>query len=498
MEATHVIDSDSSRRHLAAGALVLLLTLAPGCSTGGGGGQVRFSGTRPVNPADVSVPSGYRVEAVAQGLTFPTGVAFDDAGNVYVVEAGHAWGGKWGTPRLLRVEPDGTTTVIATGDNPPWNGVDFYNGAFYVAEGGHKNGGRILRIPRDGGKPEVVVDNLPSLGDHHTNGPVVGPDGYLYFGQGSATNSGVVGPDNVEWLHRNPTFHDIPARDVTLAGRNFTTHNPLTSDPKDGAQTGAFLPFNTPSFEGQVIKGQTLCTGAVLRIRAEGGDPEVVAWGLRSPFGLAFSARGTLYITENGYDDRGSRRVERANDLLWGIAPEERGLWFGWPDYQAGLPVRTTDDPQVAVHGGHPFLLVEHPNDPPAPAAKFDPHAAAGGIDFSRHLGFGYAGEAFVAQFGDLAPVTGDVASPAGFKVVRVNVYTGTVHDFAANRGNAGPASRLKRGGFERPLAVRFSPDGESLYVVDFGVVTTGSQGVNARQGTGVLWRIVPEEQVGN
>jgi len=37
----------------------------------------------------------------------------------------------------------------------------------------------------------------------------------------------------------------------------------------------------------------------------EGGEPEVVAWGLRNPFGVAFAPDGTLYVTENGYDDRG-------------------------------------------------------------------------------------------------------------------------------------------------------------------------------------------------
>jgi hypothetical protein len=42
-----------------------------------------------------------------------------------------------------------------------------------------------------------LVEGLPSLGDHHTDGPVIGPDGFLYFGQGTATNS-VVGEDNAK------------------------------------------------------------------------------------------------------------------------------------------------------------------------------------------------------------------------------------------------------------------------------------------------------------
>ena len=51
-------------------------------------------------------------------------------------------------------------------------------------------GGRILRITPDGTVTPIVQD-LPSVGDHHTNGAVLGPDGAIYFGQGTATNSGV-------------------------------------------------------------------------------------------------------------------------------------------------------------------------------------------------------------------------------------------------------------------------------------------------------------------
>src|SRR5437764_647781 len=82
----------------------------------------------------------------------------------------------------------GSPTVVASGDdNGPWTGVIYHRGAFYVAEGGELRGGAILRITPEG-DIRRVVSGLPSLGDHHTDGPVVGPDGWLYFGQGTATN----------------------------------------------------------------------------------------------------------------------------------------------------------------------------------------------------------------------------------------------------------------------------------------------------------------------
>src|SRR4051794_21099407 len=86
-------------------ALLLGVAAASGCyELGGssGGGQVRSSERR-INPADIELPPGYRIEAVARGLNFPTGVAFDDQGRPCVVEAGYSYGEVWTTPRLLRV-----------------------------------------------------------------------------------------------------------------------------------------------------------------------------------------------------------------------------------------------------------------------------------------------------------------------------------------------------------------------------------------------------------
>jgi glucose/arabinose dehydrogenase len=178
--------------------------------------------------SDIALPPGYKIEAIASGLTFPSAVAFDDSGHVYAIEAGYSYGEVWTDPQLLRIDSDGKTKVVAKGTrNGPWTGITWHNGAFYVAEGGEAEGGRILRIGKDG-TITPLLSNLPSVGDHHTNGPVV-KDGYIYFGQGTATNSGVVGEDNADfgWLKRKRDFHDIPCRDITLLGQNYTSENIL-------------------------------------------------------------------------------------------------------------------------------------------------------------------------------------------------------------------------------------------------------------------------------
>ncbi len=453
-----------------------------------GGGQTTFVPPRRADPGGVALPAGYRAEVVATGLTFPVGVAFDERSGVYVVESGYSYGEVWTTPRLLRIGVGGSPSVVATGENPPWNGVAYHEGNFYIAEGGEKEGGRILKVSADG-KVVPLVSGLPSLGDHHTDGPAVGPDGWIYFGQGTATNSGVVGPDNADfgWLPRHPDFHDVPCRDVKLAGRNFASANPLS--PGQRATTGAYSPFGTATTPGQVIPGRVPCSGAILRVPATGGTPELVAWGLRNPFGLAFSPQGQLYVAENGADQRGSRPIFGAPDVLWAVNP---GAWMGWPDYAMGVSL---SDPRFYQDGNPKLdrLLAEDPETapPPRPAAILGVHASANGFDFSRSAAFGHVGEAFIAEFGDIAPSSGKVLGPVGFKVVRVDVTTGRIEDFLVNAGaHNGPASRVGGTGIERPVAARFDPSGEALYVVDFGVMTVGPKGPAPRRETGVLWRI--------
>lgn len=470
---------------------VLALVLTSGCTRlkkSEGGGQTAFEGPRPINATDVALAEGYRIRPVASGLTFPTDLVFDDRGRMYVVEGGYSYGGAFTTPRILRIEPGGERTEIARGDNPPWSGADYRDGFFYVA-GGHLRPGQVLKIGLDG-SIEVLVDGLSSsVGDHHTNGPRIGPDGMVYFAQGPLTNSAVVGIDNHDmgWLARYPTARDVPCKDIVLSGRNYETENPLTHDPDDTALTGAFMPFGTASEPGQVVRGRVPCGGAIMRTGTSGGKPELVAWGLRNAWGLAFGPGGRLYATENQYDVRGSRPVFGTGDLLWRIEP---GRWYGWPDYWGDRPLSDSDWFTPPGGDAPELVMAEHPGKPPAPAAVFAVHSSSNGIAFSRAPSFGHVGQAFVAQFGDTSPMTGKSLAPVGFKVVRVDVETGVIHDFAVNDGKTnGPASWLKSGGLERPLNVRFSPDGSALYVVDFGVLTTSS-GYEPMPHTGVIWRI--------
>jgi hypothetical protein len=448
------------------------------------------------DPSGIDVPRGYRIDLVADRLTFPTGIAFGGDGEIFAVESGYSYGNVFATPRILELPRAGAgkpRVAYAGKSHAPWNGIDYHEGAFFVAQGGHKEGGRIVRISRDGDL-DVLVDGLPSKGDHHTNGPVVTDDGWVYFGQGTVTNAAVVGEDSdaFGWLRSNPTLADTPCKDLKLSGINFESKNPLTADPDDVVTTGPYKPFGTPARAGEVIGGKLPCNGAVRRVRGTGGDLELVAWGLRNPFGLVLGSGGELYVSDNGYDVRGSRPVFGAADMLWRIEPGPKQTWVGWPDYSEGRPLtldfyaEADGDPKGAV-------LAEHPGEPPPPVAMFGVHSSANGLDISRSAAFGYQGDAFVALFGDMAPDTGKVIAPVGFKVVRVNLRNGVIEDFARNRGGAvGPASRNQKRGLERPIAVRFDPDGDALYIVDFGVLRMDEDPVPEKE-TGRIWRVTRE-----
>jgi len=55
--------------------------------------------------------------------------------------------------------------------------------------------GKISSVTGEG-KVTDLVTGLPGYGDHFNNQLAPGPDGKIYFGQGAATSSGVVGLDN--------------------------------------------------------------------------------------------------------------------------------------------------------------------------------------------------------------------------------------------------------------------------------------------------------------
>jgi glucose/arabinose dehydrogenase len=414
------------------------------------------------------------LQLVADGLSFPTSLAFDDTGAVYVAESGLPFDGAPPGGRIWRLHSRGKRRLIAQGLHAPVNGITFFQGGFYVSEGGHP--ACISRVDRHGHR-EVILDGLPGPGNYHTNMVVVGPDGKLYFSQGAMTNTSVVGLDSYEigWLRRLPHAHDLPGYPIVLDGVAIETENPLGSDTRARVRTGPFAQFGRCHPSGSRIEAELPCTAALMRCNPDGSDLDLVAWGLRNAYGLGFLPDGRLLATDQGADDRGSRPVGNAPDLLFEIRP---GAWYGWPDFIGADPI--TDDRYQPQRGSPPvFVLANHDQLPPPerPLVRFPSHCAATKFDCIPTDIPEWGGQLFCALFGDERPMTAPPGPPAGRSIVRIDLSDWSIHDFM------GPP-------LLRPIDIRFNGPEQALYILDFGTFEMHDFGVVASANSGRLWRL--------
>lgn len=450
----------------------------------------------------VILPTGYRIDRYISGLTFPTGVAWDRNGVMYVAEAvvdgkmsqdsGEA--GKDGASRgrIIRVNPD-AREVFFEDLHSPVTDVKIKDGVLYVAHRGH------LSVIKDGERIDLLK-GLPS-GDHFTGEITFGVDGWVYLGNGTATNAGVVGEDNFQrkWAAAHPGQHDVPAKDIVLAGMNFTSSDPGTLNPFDKAVTGGFLPFGTGSTPGQKITGKAEAGGAIYRVREDGTQPGVYAWGFRNPLGIGFAPDGQMIAVDQGYQDRGSRPLANSPDPVYCVGKD---AWYGWPDYAGGEPV--TDPKFLSATKSVPLanLMQEHPRlekpiallEPGTGAAKF---AFAPIIfDSSRRMYVAAFGQGDIgsAEFGSkgfehgiASVITDKLSKHPGSCVLALDTKTGKHEVFAYNKSFAPAGSNLS--GFNHPIDVKFGPDG-SMYVVDFGAIESNGKTYRAVPGTGAIWKI--------
>src|SRR5262249_45943463 len=184
----------------------------------------------PTLPPSIKIPAGFQVSVFASGLNMPTGIAF--LGNsrnfqVYVLESGHGLPspcneqGSFGsgdfdpnnpfTPAVVVFDhngnrvgsPLGKPNSAGTGFQAAGPAVDlaFENGllggrlfatdsnqATHAA--GQNNSSRVVTVDVKSGKVTAFITGLPT-GDHPTE-QLAFKNGWIYWSQGSTTNSGVV------------------------------------------------------------------------------------------------------------------------------------------------------------------------------------------------------------------------------------------------------------------------------------------------------------------
>jgi glucose/arabinose dehydrogenase len=500
--------------------LALLLVAAPGCRTG----PELLKNQPSIDRALVEYPPGFDFRRHMTGLTAPTAIAFDADGALLIAESGI----DGNDVRIFGYRKDGSRfDIYPTGRRIPLfkRGFQMYapiggmvaaGGKVFVTHRDERGRGRITALSYDPNvPPKTIVADLPAQGDYGITDIAVHSDGRLYFGVGAATNSGVVGLDNLQagWTKRYPDFCDIPYVDVKLNGFRFDTPNPFASifGGKDVAVTGPFQKFGASDQTG-IPRPNGKPTAAVYSVEQGGGDLRVEAHGIRNPAGLRFNEYDTLYMTNQGMELRGTRPIMDDPDSFLRMVRGE--TWYGWPDFSTDLRPVTEQQFQpprdLAIRYGYPGVrfLIDHAASkltPPSPGpilfGTFRPLSGASKFDFVLSSGpfKKYRGSAVVALFGDRAPYATSgraMTGPTGYKVVLVNVDTRRVEDFIRNTED-GPASRTKKPSLEaleRPIDVKFGPDG-ALYLLDFGQMDMKGGHPSVKPGTGKIYRLTKVDE---
>jgi hypothetical protein len=552
------------------------------------GEQVLFN---PDQGQDIVVPAGFKVSVFASGLNMPTGIAFRGDANrfdVFVLESGHGLpsrcndqtafpGGDFApsnpfTPDILVFTqagklirgPLGKPTSTGGGLQPAGPAIDiafvrgFDGGRLFATDSnqatltpnGQNNSSRIVIVDPMTGAVTSQITGLPT-GDHPTE-QLAFKGGWIYWSQGSTTNSGVVGLDNGGGANQP----DIPCQDITLSqnvfdsgGGIFTSGYSPFGKTNKGGTVKAF--FNTQT--GQVRPG--VCDGAVLRARLNDlkNTIEPFSWGYRNGYAIRFAPddhalQGGLLVGEDGADERGARPSNNAPDSLQLARQNPDGSpdYHGWPDRYGFLPTSQavfnplggpSDDLCVADPANPPSLctpaslaqilkedvpirdvLAGPPQQITSPLAIEGADSSFTGIDFVPDAFVGgpvQPGAALYTLEGDFGFSPGNATAPAPevgheVKLINFNQLEDTplalkIQRFAHNTTFEQAFPDGLRG-FNRPTMVRFGPDG-CAYVADYGAVRDNGQSDPATKfqvagdgplvqfpGTGVIWKICPSQ----
>src|SRR4051794_16894205 len=190
-----------------------------------------------IDRALVEYPPGFDLKPYVRGLTGPSAIAFDADGSLLIAESGI----DGNDPKIFGFKKDGAYfDIYPRGKRLPFfskgfkmygpiGGVVATGGKIFVTHRNEDGRGRISAFSYDDKTPpKTIVADLPAQGDYGITDIAVHPNGRLYFGVGAATNSGVVGLDNLQsgWAKRHPEFCDVPYVELKLNGFRFDTKNP--------------------------------------------------------------------------------------------------------------------------------------------------------------------------------------------------------------------------------------------------------------------------------
>jgi hypothetical protein len=484
-----------------------------------------LSRQKPIDRMVVETPPGTELIPIVRGLNCPEAMCLDDTNGALLVSESGIDGRE---PHIFGYRPDHsyfqiypwkrTVSFAPTGFviYGPVTGMVAYQGKIYVAHRDRDGKGVITAFGYDGSHTTILAD-LPCQGDYGIGDLIVHPrDGRLYFGVGTATNSGVVGLDNYDegWLKQHPDVHDLMHGlgngddEIVLRGYHFFTPNPWAGlfGGSDLAVTGPFQKFGTSILSR--IHSAEKPSGAICSVPLGGGEIRVEAVGLHHPRGLAFDEFDRLFAANDGMELRGTRPVYDDPDALVRILTGNVA-WYGFPDFLTNFDSvgdsRYAPPVSMIIKSGYPEnqpLIDSDPSHlllPPSPKGLlyglFPSLSGAAKMAFVPGVGplKDHQGDIVVALDGDRWPFdTSGVKLQArqGFKIVIVD-DSKQVKEFVHNTAGV-PASLLPYGtlALERPCDVKFGPDG-SMYILDFGRMDNYSAVPRYYSGTGAIFKLI-------
>lgn len=269
-----------------------------------------------------------------KGLKNARDFAVDEKDNYYIAYK----------DKIQLIYRNGKSLELLDDKNYNINSIEYYNNKLYFSS---KTSVYSYDISNE--KIIEIIKNLPNFGDYKES--IIKRNGeYLYVTIGAATNSGVVGEDNL-WISNNSFAHDISPYKITLKGINYSN-----------GKTGAFSAYGTKTVGGQIVPGHFPGNASIIMYNLNNKAISTFAWGIRNVKGIDFDSRGRIIASIGGMENRGLRSITGDTDYIYVIKDK---TWYGWPDYSGGDPVnspRFKDGKNKTISS----ILENHPTTSPS------------------------------------------------------------------------------------------------------------------------------------
>ena len=211
----------------------------------------------------VTVKDGsIKTQILYKGLSNSVDFTKDNEGNYYIAFK----------DRIEYIDKSGRAYNIFVNKKLNITSLDYNNKILYYASGTNVYSYNLISK-----ESKEIIKNIPNYGDYNNSLVRINGD-YLFVTIGSATNSGVVGPDN-KWLDNYPQNHDITPKSITIRGMDF-----------GGMKTGAFVAYQTRNIKGQIITQHVIGNSSVIIYNLKTGAQGNFAWGIRNMMGIDFNS----------------------------------------------------------------------------------------------------------------------------------------------------------------------------------------------------------------